>query len=116
MGRNTEAVNELVRLSERLAIPVMESVPHHMNFPTDHPMHCGSYWNIQKQVDLLEEADLVLVLDSDVPWVPMKNKPSDSATVYYIDIDPLKEEMPLWYIPSKRFFKADSYTALQQIN
>ena len=116
LGRNTEAVNELVRLSERLAIPVMESVPHHMNFPTDHPMHCGSYWNIQKQVDLLEEADLVLVLDSDVPWVPMKNKPSDSATVYYIDIDPLKEEMPLWYIPSKRFFKADSYTALQQIN
>ncbi len=116
LGRNTEAVAELVRLSERLAIPVMESVPHHMNFPSDHPMHCGSYWNIQKQVDLLEEADLVLVLDSDVPWVPTKNKPSDSATIYYIDVDPLKEEMPLWYIQSKRFFKADSYTALQQIN
>ena len=79
-------------------------------------MHCGSYWNDDKQNEILAEADFVLVLDSDVPWIPVKNKPSDKATVYYIDIDPLKEEMPLWYIPSKRFFKADSYTALQQIN
>ncbi|EKN68435.1 acetolactate synthase catalytic subunit [Neobacillus bataviensis LMG 21833] len=116
LGRNPEAVKELVRLSNRLAIPVIESIPHHMNFPADHSMHCGSYWNEPNQVDILSEADFVLVLDSDVPWIPMKNKPSDSATVYYIDVDPLKEQMPLWYIPSKRFFKADSYTALKQLN
>ncbi|MFC5589748.1 thiamine pyrophosphate-requiring protein [Sporosarcina soli] len=116
LGRKKEAVKELVRLSDNLAIPVIESVPHHMNFPADHPMHCGSYWNDAKQNELLAEADLVLVLDSDVPWIPTKNKPSENATVYYIDIDPLKEEMPLWYIPSKRFFKADAHTALQQIN
>ena len=87
-----------------------------MNFPTDNPMHCGYQWNTPGQNELLAEADFVLVLDSDVPWIPMKNKPSNDATVYYIDIDPLKEEMPLWYIPSKRFFKADSQVALQQIN
>ena len=116
LGRNTESVAELVRLSERLAIPVIESVPHQMNFPADHPMNCGSYWNTNEHIEILSDADLVLVIDSDVPWIPIKNKPSDSATVYYIDVDPLKEQMPLWYIPSKRFFKADSYTALQQIN
>ncbi|MEH7504733.1 thiamine pyrophosphate-requiring protein [Neobacillus drentensis] len=116
LGRNTEAVGELIRLSEHLAIPVIESIPHHMNFPANHPMHCGSYWNTAKQNELLAEADFVLVLDSDVPWIPTKNKPSDETTIYYIDIDPLKEQMPLWYIPSKHFFKADSYIALQQIN
>ncbi|MFK9091997.1 thiamine pyrophosphate-requiring protein [Bacillus salipaludis] len=116
LGRNKEAVGELVRLCERLAIPVIESIPSYMNFPTDHPMHCGSYWNTEKHIEVLDEADLILVLDSDVPWIPVRNKPSNDATIYYIDVDPLKEQMPLWYIPSKRFFKADAYTALQQIN
>ncbi|MFS0646434.1 thiamine pyrophosphate-requiring protein [Siminovitchia sp. 179-K 8D1 HS] len=116
LGRKKEAVEELIRLCERLAIPVIESVPHQMNFPADNPMHCGSYWNDPKQNELLAEADFVLVLDSDVPWIPTKNKPSENITVYYIDIDPLKEDMPLWYIPSKCFFKADALTALQQIN
>lgn len=116
LGRNTEAVAELVRLSQKLAIPVLESIPHHMNFPVKHPMHIGSQWNVEKQNAILAEADFILVLDSDVPWIKTRNKPADDATVYYIDMDPLKEEMPLWYIPSKRFFKADSYTALQQIN
>lgn len=116
VGRNPQAIQELVQLSNRLAIPVIESVSNAMNFPADNPMHCGHQWNTAGQNELLAEADFVLVLDSDVPWIPMKNKPSDEATVYYIDIDPLKEEMPLWYIPSKRFFKADAQIALEQIN
>ena len=116
LGRNPETVEGLVQLSNRLAIPVIESVSNAMNFPADNPMHCGHQWNTAEQNELLAEADLVLVLDSDVPWIPMKNKPSAEATVYYIDMDPLKEEMPLWYIPSKRFFKADTQVALQQLN
>jgi acetolactate synthase I/II/III large subunit len=116
LGRNPDAVKELVRLSERLSIPVIESVPNYMNFPSNHPMHCGYLWNSQEQNELLSKADVVLVLDSDVPWIPLKNKPSENCQIYYIDIDPLKEQMPLWYIPSKHFFRADSYTALQQLN
>jgi len=116
LGRNPEAVKDLVQLSKRLAIPVIESVSNAMNFPADNPMHWGHQWNTPGQNELLAGADLILVLDSDVPWIPMKNKPAEDATIYYIDMDPLKEEMPLWYIPSKRFFKADAQVALQQIN
>lgn len=116
LGRNPEAVEGLVRLSKRLSIPVIESVSKAMNFPADNPMHWGHQWNTAGQNELLAEADLVVVIDSDVPWIPMKNKPSEDATVYYIDMDPLKEEMPLWYIPSKQFFKADAKVALDQIN
>lgn len=116
LGKKEEGVHELVKLCDRLAIPVIESVPQTMNFPFDNELHCGYQWNENKQHRVLEEADLVLVIDSDVPWIPTKNKPPKNAIIYYIDADPLKEDMPLWYIPSKRFFRADSLLALQQIN
>ncbi|MGG2198334.1 MULTISPECIES: thiamine pyrophosphate-requiring protein [Paenibacillus] len=116
LGRNPEAVDELVKFSERLAIPVLESAPYYLNFPGDHPLQVGYQWNKPGQNPILAEADLILVLDSDVPWMPLHNKPSKDCTIYYIDIDPLKEKTPLWYIPSKRSYKADSFVALQQLN
>jgi acetolactate synthase-1/2/3 large subunit len=116
LGRNPAAVAELVKLSERLAIPVIESVPNYVNFPANHPLHLGYQWNTARQNELLLKADLILVIDSDIPWIPLNNRPSKDCTIYSIDVDPLKEEIPLWYIPAKRFFKADSYTALQQLN
>ncbi|WP_174614634.1 thiamine pyrophosphate-requiring protein [Virgibacillus ihumii] len=116
LGKKEESVDELIKLCENLAIPVLESVPQTMNFPANHPMHCGFQWNEDKQHPILEDADFILAIDSDVPWIPTKNKPSTNAIIYYIDADPLKEDMPLWYIPSKRFYRADSQVALNQIN
>ncbi|HWL11597.1 MAG TPA: thiamine pyrophosphate-requiring protein, partial [Ureibacillus sp.] len=116
LGRNKESVRELVTLSEKLAIPVIEAAPNYLNFPANHPMHVGYHWNTPKQNQILAEADLILILDSDVPWIPMINKPSETSKIYYIDEDPLKERIPLWYIPSESFIKADSLTALQQLN
>jgi len=116
LGKQEERVHELVKLCNRLAIPVIESVPQTMNFPFNNELHCGYQWNENKQHPILEKADFVLVIDSDVPWIPTKNKPPKKAIIYYIDADPLKEDMPLWYIPSKRFFRADSLLVLQQIN
>ncbi|MFZ4451200.1 thiamine pyrophosphate-requiring protein [Salibacterium aidingense] len=116
LGKNPNAVRELVALCEKMAIPVIESVPNYMNFPANHPMHCGYQWNTPEQNDLIKEADLVLIFDSDVPWIPSKNKPSEHCSIYHFDEDPLKESMPLWYISSKRSFEVDSYTALQQLN
>lgn len=116
LGKKEAAVEELIQLAEKLAIPVLESVPQTMNFPADHPMHVGYQWNENRQHPVLEEADFILAVDSDIPWIPMKNKPPEDAIVYYIDTDPLKEDMPLWYIPSKRFFRVDGLCALRQIN
>jgi len=116
LGRNKEAVGELVTLAEKLSIPVIESAPNYLNFPADHPLHLGYQWNTPSQNQILADADLILILDSDVPWIPMINKPADTSKIYYIDEDPLKERIPLWYIPSESFIKADSVTALQQLN
>jgi len=116
LGRNSRAVEELVRLCGRLAVGALESVPNYVNFPADDPMYQGNQWNEAQQNRALDEADFVLAIDSDVPWIPTINKPRRDATIYQIDVDPLKEQMPLWQIPAKRVFRADAFTALRQLN
>src|SRR5699024_9840574 len=64
----------------------------------------------------LASADFILILDNDVPWIPLVNKPSKECKIFHIDIDPLKENIPMWYIPSDGFFKADTCIALGQLN
>src|SRR5205814_4012032 len=109
-------VSELVRLADRLGVGVLESVPSYLNFPSDHPCYVGQQGNEHVQNPSLAEADLVLVLDSDVPWIPAFNKPGDKAKICHIDVDPLKERTPLWYISAGQVFRADCATALRQIN
>lgn len=115
LGRNPEAVPLLATLCRRLGIGVLDSVPSALNFPADDPLYQGSQWNEKAQNPALAEADLVLVIESDVPWIPNINRPSPEAEIIHIDVDPLKEQMPLWYIGAARSFRADAATALGQI-
>ncbi|MAP17825.1 MAG: acetolactate synthase [Aurantimonas sp.] len=116
VGRNPEAVPELVRFCERFGIGVLESVPNAMNFPHDHPLYRGNQWNEPRQNAALAEADCVIVIDSDVPWIPTISKPAADATIIHLDVDPLKEAMPLWYIGARHAFCTDAATALAQLN
>lgn len=116
LGRNVQAVAALQRLVGRLGIAVLESVPNAVNLPHDDPMYQGCQWNEPVQNPLLAEADLVLVLDSDVPWIPTISRPRADARIWHIDVDPLKEQMPLWSIPARHVFRAHVETALDQLN
>jgi len=115
LGRKPEAVANLVKLAERFGVGVFESSPSYLNFPTDHPMFQGNQGNEKRKNPLLQEADVILVLDSDVPWIPLFNAPPPTAKIYHIDIDPLKERTPLWYIPAQHVYRADCATALRQV-
>ncbi|EHR60776.1 thiamine pyrophosphate-requiring protein [Saccharomonospora cyanea] len=116
LGRDHEAVPALVELCEAAGAGVLESVPAHVNFPADHPLHWGFQWNDQNHNPLLEEADVVLVLGSDVPWIPTKNRPNARARVFVVDEDPLKDQMPLWHVPAELFARADLGTAVRQLS
>lgn len=116
LGRDPAAVPELVRLCEVAAVGVIESVPMRVNFPGDHPLHLGYQWNGHEQNPLLAEADVILVLGSDVPWIPARNRPSRAARLYVIDVDPLKAQLPLWHVPATRYAMADLATALRQLS
>ena len=115
-GRNPAAVSELVRLCRRVGAGVLESVPNYCNFPPDDPLYQGNQWNEQRQHPALAQADVVLVIDSDVPWIPQINRPSAGAHIVHIDADPLKEQMPLWYIGARQVLRADAVTALRQLH
>ena len=116
LGRNPAAVDELVKLCHALGIGAWTSVPTYLNFPADDPLYLGNQVQAPVRNAALEEADVVLVLDSDVPWIPTVTKPGGGATVYHIDVDPLKQQMPLWYFPMQRSFRADAAAALRQVN
>jgi len=115
LGRDPAAVPELVRLCDLAAVGVVESVPMTVNFPDDHPLHLGYQWNRPEQNPVLAEADVILVLGSDVPWIPGHNRPDAAARIYVIDVDPVKERMPLWHVPARRYARADLATAVRQL-
>jgi acetolactate synthase-1/2/3 large subunit len=116
LGRNPQAVKALVELCERLGAGVLESVPNYVNFPHTNPLYQGNQWNEPRQNPALAEADVVLVIDSDIPWIPTSSAPNADAAIYHIDVDPLKMQMPLWYISARGRFAADAATALGQLN
>ena len=115
LGRDPSAVPSLVDLAELLGIPVLEAMAYHVNFPHDNPLHGGFLYHRGSRNELLAEADVILVIDSDVPWIPAVNKPAPDAAIYYVDIDPLKSQMQLWHVPARRFAAANSKVAVGQI-
>jgi acetolactate synthase-1/2/3 large subunit len=116
VGRNPAAVTELVRTCGRLGVGVLESVPSYVNYPHNDPLYQGNQWNHPFQNRALAEADFILVVDSDVPWIPAVSKPSDGASIAIIDADPLKQSMPLWSIKARQCYRADAATAFAQLN
>ena len=116
LGRNPAALTELVRFCGRLGVGVLESVPSYVNYPHNDPLYQGNQWNHPFQNRALGEADFILVVDSDVPWIPTVSKPSEKAAIAIIDVDPLKQSTPLWYIKARQCYRADAATALAQLN
>ncbi|KAE8149781.1 thiamine pyrophosphate-requiring enzyme [Aspergillus avenaceus] len=113
-GREVKGVHELVKLADTFkGIRVLDTGGSDMCFPADHPAYLGARFGVH---DAIKSADLILVADCDVPWIPTQCKPSDSAKVIHLDVDPLKQQIPVHYLPSMATFRAESATAFKQIN
>ena len=89
-GRTPESAQAIEQFAQTMAVPVVQYRPRHMALSTEHPMHCG--WDPHA---LLKSADLVLVVDCDVPWIPKEGKPASGAKVVHIGPDPLFSRYPL---------------------
>jgi len=89
-GRNDESARAIEQLAQAIAVPVVHYRPRHLALSTEHPMHCG--WDPHP---LLKEADVVLVVDCDVPWIPKEGKPRPEAKVIHVGPDPLFARYPL---------------------
>lgn len=113
-GRNHQIPEALVQLADTVkGLRVLDTGGSDMCFPADHPAWLGLRFSVEPAI---EEADAILVLDCDVPWIQTRCKPSADAKIYHVDVDPLKHLMPLHYIQADGRFKADALTAVQQIS
>ena len=110
VGKSRAGYEQVQALSERLAIPVVEW-RNRANFPGDHPLHQG-----YDATELAAEADVILVVDHDVPYIPTSTELRADARVIQIDVDPVKERIPLWTYPVDLPIRADSALALEQLN
>jgi acetolactate synthase-1/2/3 large subunit len=93
-GRDHDAVAALGKLADRFAIPVIQYRPRWMSLPGSHPMHLGF-----EPDSFLEEADVVLVIDAQVPWLPDQTGPRAGAKVIHMAPDPLYENLPIRAFP-----------------
>ena len=110
VGRSPRAVKGLMDLVETGAIGVISSFPEYMNFPTDHPCHQGFM-----PEPLIANADVILVVDCDVPWYPNLMKPKDSAVIIQAGIDPLYSSYPIRSFPSDLTLQGDPARVLSEI-
>src|SRR5690606_38086571 len=55
-------------------------------------------------------------MDCDVPWIPKVCKPRDDARIFHIDVDPMKQQIPVFYLPAESRYKASSELVLRQLN
>jgi acetolactate synthase-1/2/3 large subunit len=89
-GRTVEASKAITHLAEIFGIPVVHYRPRYLALSTEHPMNAG--WEPH---GLLQEADLVLCVECDVPWIPAQGAPKAEAKVVHIGPDPLYARYPL---------------------
>ncbi|MGH6977593.1 MAG: thiamine pyrophosphate-binding protein, partial [Stellaceae bacterium] len=110
IGRKPEGVAALDELARECGIRVFESFPATLNIPHDSPCFAG--FNVGEGI---KDADLGLLLDTDVPFIPLDHPRARTLRWIQIDVDPLKENIPVWGFATDRRYQADAATVLRQV-
>ncbi len=108
-GHEPAAVEELVRLCELLAIPVQESTQSdRMNFPSTHALYGTG--------PSARDADVVLVMDDIVPYMPGEAAPGPAAKVAWVSTDPVLSRIKTFEMRSDRWLSCSVSGAARAIH
>jgi acetolactate synthase I/II/III large subunit len=110
LGRKPQAVAVLERLAQTCGIRVAEFNSIDLNIPQSSPCFAGF-----DPLPLIETADLGLLLDSDVPFIPQYAKRASAIKWIQIDVDALKSDFPMWGFPTDMRIQGDCAIVLQQV-
>ncbi|MDE2837344.1 MAG: thiamine pyrophosphate-requiring protein [Chloroflexota bacterium] len=95
-GADPDCFAPLIELAEALALPVVDMRSVHNGFPQDHPLHAGG-----NAAAYAPDADVIVALESDVPWSLKDGGPREDAFTISMGEDPLFQRYPI------RGFSAD---------
>jgi acetolactate synthase-1/2/3 large subunit len=76
VGRDAAAFSALAQFAERFAIPVVQHRPRYLSLPSSHPMNLGF-----DPARLVPNADAILVIECDVPWITSRVAPAADCKV-----------------------------------
>jgi acetolactate synthase-1/2/3 large subunit len=107
-GRDPRTVPELVALCELLGLPVAHaSTRNYMSFPMAHPL-------LQLDADL-SDADVVVVLEAEVPWLPGPRAPKRDSWVAVLGHDPVKSKIPTYEFTANLRLAGDPLQAIRAL-
>jgi acetolactate synthase-1/2/3 large subunit len=89
-ARDATAFAALGEFAERFAMPVVQHRPRYLSLASSHPMNLG--YDPGRTVP---HADVILVIESDVPWIPSLVAPAADCQVIQCGLDPLFTRYPV---------------------
>jgi acetolactate synthase I/II/III large subunit len=110
VGRTLDEAEVLGRIAESFALPVVAHTPRYLCLPTDHPLHHGF-----DPAPFLDDADLIVVIECDVPWMPSIKAPARGARIAHIGEDPAFLRYPMRGFPSDLSIAANALAALSAL-
>ncbi len=113
VGRTAEGFAAVEALADLAGLPVTGRLEGGtVNISSTHPS------NVAGRADgaaAISAADLILLVESDVPWLPATVTLREDVQVFHVDPDPAKASMPLWSYPVDVAVQADGPAALAAI-
>ena len=107
-GRDPRTVSGLVALCELLGLPVVHGATrNYMSFPMAHPL-------MQLDADL-SGCDVVVALESEVPWIPGPLAPKATAWIAELGHDPIKRKIPTYEFPANLRLAGDPFNTIQAL-
>lgn len=100
----------LSRFALRFALPVAEFWSSRISLAADHPMHAGF-----DPSGALAEADLVLAVDSLVPWIPSRHRLAPGTRIIQLGPDPLFQGTPVRGFPCDLALMGDPALTLEAL-
>jgi acetolactate synthase I/II/III large subunit len=89
-GRLPSGFAALSEFAERHAVPVIQHKPRYLSLPSSHEMNLG-----YEPGRLVAEADVILALECDVPWIPAQARPRETCRIIQAGLDPLHARIPI---------------------
>jgi acetolactate synthase-1/2/3 large subunit len=108
LGSDPTAVSAMVAFAEALSAPVVTPASPFVSFPNTHDFHLGV-----SSAPYIKNADVVVVVESDVPWYPTQGKPPENGKVIQIARDPNYSVIPIRNFPKDISIGGDPKLALE---